>query len=640
VVRTFNRPNHLLRALSSLAAQTISTFEVIVVNDAGLDPSPLIEPFMHDMPIRLITLPANGGPAAAANAGLHAGRARLALLHDDDDTVLPNHLELLLGHAVASQQPVLVHCPPIVLIETPERQQISSDVPYTERPGLEQWELKNQLTSNGVLFDRQLAIDLGGFDTSLDIFEDWDLWLRLAERSTLQFSPQPTARRHIASGRPALIDRAGPNITPHLLAVYGRHRSDDLEVEARRDWQAGASVTPQLGPEHTIAILGDGDAERLMTCLRSVVDAAEGTQYEVVIHEVRNPATERVLSMFEDECICFDSGLSDEARLARVNHQRAGQRLTVVRTDQRLIRHPLTGELDHTELVFGRDIAEHDPTGVVYLPPAQSVTATITTDYAMVIRPRYGYGEPRHEAIGAVMDAGRDRYASVIEDMLSYGDELAAISLDQVRPPHPYWNNTMFKGLDAALMYTMVRSTKPAQYIEVGAGSSTLFARQAINDGQLSTKLTAIDPGPRALIMQATDEMIYSRLEDADLEQFAQLQPGDMCSLDGSHYTLPHSDVSVFFLEILPRLRPGITVHIHDIFWPYDYPPQWNDRAYSEQYLLGMKLLERTPSIEVVAPSCYIAHDPELSRLMRPLWQRPELQQAWAGWCSFWFTTL
>ena len=84
-----------------------------------------------------------------------------------------------------------------------------------------------------------------------------------------------------------------------------------------------------------------------------------------------------------------------------------------------------------------------------------------------------------------------------------------------------------------------------------------------------------------------------------------------------------NSDVAVIFLEVLPRLQPGVLVHLHDIFLPYDYPPEWRDRYYSEQYVLAAMLLGQTSRFNVALPNAFIGRDPELRAVLAPLWRDP-----------------
>lgn len=103
-----------------------------------------------------------------------------------------------------------------------------------------------------------------------------------------------------------------------------------------------------------------------------------------------------------------------------------------------------------------------------------------------------------------------------------------------------------------------------------------------------------------------------------------------MLFFDGSHRIFENSDVTVFFLEILPRLRSGITVHIHDIFLPFDYPRVWRDRHYSEQYLLAAYLLAGYSRIEVLLPLAYLSQHPVTGVLVNKTWEQPLFQRAFA----------
>jgi hypothetical protein len=153
---------------------------------------------------------------------------------------------------------------------------------------------------------------------------------------------------------------------------------------------------------------------------------------------------------------------------------------------------------------------------------------------------------------------------------------------------------------------TFLWERKPRRYFEIGSGYSTMFARHAITAAGLSTSITSMDPQPRAEIDAICDVRIRSGLENCDLAAFDELGSGDILFYDGSHRCFTNSDVTVFFLEVLPRLPPGVLVHIHDIFLPDDYPEAWNSRLYSEQYLLAAMLLSINPPFKVVLP-CYFA---------------------------------
>lgn len=174
-------------------------------------------------------------------------------------------------------------------------------------------------------------------------------------------------------------------------------------------------------------------------------------------------------------------------------------------------------------------------------------------------------------------------------------------------------------------------------YLEIGSGNSTKIARHAINCLGIPAKIISIDPQPRASIDTLCDRHIRKGLEYCDLSIFTELQSGDILFFDGSHRAFTNSDVTVFFLEIIPRLGPGIVVHIYDVFLPVDYPPEWRKRLYSEQYILAAMLLCPRSCIRTILPNWYACNDAALTldaaALLHPLGLKLQ------GW-SYWVETI
>jgi predicted O-methyltransferase YrrM len=236
--------------------------------------------------------------------------------------------------------------------------------------------------------------------------------------------------------------------------------------------------------------------------------------------------------------------------------------------------------------------------------------------YPVNPRPRFGFGLPPHAAIAAVLDRGRADYEPALAAIADCHDVLHAIGHHAQRRhvpnPTPTWNNVWFTALDGASLVAFLLARKPKRYLEIGSGNSTRFARHAMKAGHLSTELLSIDPQPRAEIDALCTEVIRSPLETCELSVFQQLEAGDILFFDGSHRVFTNSDVTVFFLEIMPLLKPGVLVHIHDIFLPDDYPPQWTGRLYSEQYILAEQLLCGAPPFKVVLPNYFALADAEM----------------------------
>ncbi len=178
--------------------------------------------------------------------------------------------------------------------------------------------------------------------------------------------------------------------------------------------------------------------------------------------------------------------------------------------------------------------------------------------------------------------------------------------------PRFYFGNGWFDSIDAELLYCMIRQFKPAQVIEIGSGYSTLIAIEAAranktHDGHV-TEINAIEPYPREFVVSlAGDGCTLTRtpVEEVPLEVFAQLRANDILFIDSSHVVRIGGDVVYEYLEVIPRLAPGVLVHVHDIFYPYDYPREWvlqRRRFWSEQYLLQAFLMFNS-EFEVLASS-------------------------------------
>jgi hypothetical protein len=262
---------------------------------------------------------------------------------------------------------------------------------------------------------------------------------------------------------------------------------------------------------------------------------------------------------------------------------------------------------------------------------------TISLDYPVRPEPRYGWGKPPHQRLTALLDARRPAITALLEGFRALATSVCEIGVNAPKGPgEPFWNNGWFEGLDALALYGLLVRQPPRHYVEIGSGNSTKFARRAIRDHGLPTQIVSIDPTPRAEIDALCDQVARHAVEDVDMTFLDELQTGDIVFIDNSHRCFMNSDATVCFLDLLPRLPPGVLVHFHDIYLPFDYPPQWAPRFYSEQYLLAVHLLARDPGTTVLLPNSYVRRDPELSAVLAPLWSRPELAGVKDSGASFW----
>lgn len=157
-------------------------------------------------------------------------------------------------------------------------------------------------------------------------------------------------------------------------------------------------------------------------------------------------------------------------------------------------------------------------------------------------------------------------------------------------------NNTFGGGGDAEVLHSMIRHFKPKRVIEIGSGFSTRLSARAClmnkeKDG-VNSELYAIEPYPNESLKKGfagLTALIQKPLEDVDLDFFRSLDKNDILFIDSSHVLKIGGDVRYEYLEILPRLKNGVIVHSHDIFFPGEYPKPWildNHWFWTEQYLV------------------------------------------------------
>src|SRR5574337_362898 len=178
-----------------------------------------------------------------------------------------------------------------------------------------------------------------------------------------------------------------------------------------------------------------------------------------------------------------------------------------------------------------------------------------------------------------------------------FGDECKWPLKPTKDPRDFYVQNQSFSYGCAASTYCIIRKLKPQRVIEIGSGMSSKVILSAVmqnmsNDGK-KCKYTIIDPYPGSLAeaLGNSCEVVESRVELLDPKVFSELTENDILFIDSSHSVKIGSDVNYLFLEVLPRIKPGVVVHVHDIALPYEYPRAYavNEvfrQFWTEQYLL------------------------------------------------------
>ena len=205
----------------------------------------------------------------------------------------------------------------------------------------------------------------------------------------------------------------------------------------------------------------------------------------------------------------------------------------------------------------------------------------------------------------------------------------------------PAWVGGPISAFDALALYAMVWKHTPKVYLEIGSGMTTCFARQSIKDGNLKTRIISIDPNPRREVDAICDEVIRDGLETCDVSIFDRLEEGDILFFDGSHRSFMNSDVTVFFVDVLPRLKPGVIIHLHDILLPWDYPDSFKNWYWNEQYLLAVYFMASKDCLLPLLPTAGICRSSEFEKFFSsPFVDLGSLDtnMSWRGGGSMWFT--
>lgn len=175
-----------------------------------------------------------------------------------------------------------------------------------------------------------------------------------------------------------------------------------------------------------------------------------------------------------------------------------------------------------------------------------------------------------------------------------YSEELIKFPLEKPKEIKYYYNNGLYEAGDAEYLYNMVRHFKPQRIIEIGSGSSTLMVQNALaqnktEQADYSCAHICIEPYEQPWLEKSGVQVIRKKVETIDKSFFQQLEANDILFIDSSHIIRPQGDVLFEYLEILPVLKKGVIVHIHDIFTPKDYTDRLiykHHLLWNEQYLL------------------------------------------------------
>jgi len=223
----------------------------------------------------------------------------------------------------------------------------------------------------------------------------------------------------------------------------------------------------------------------------------------------------------------------------------------------------------------------------------------------------------------------------------NYSEELLSIPLEKHDADSAAYHNGAFESGDAEMLYNMIRRFKPRLIVEIGCGQSTLFALLAENRNRQDDPVHAcrhicVEPYEQPWLEKMEVEVIRERIEKLDVSIVETLEENDILFIDSSHVLRPQGDVVHEYLLLLGLLRPGVIIHVHDVFTPRDYPPAWvleERRLWNEQYVLEAFLSFNT-SFEILIMMNYLAHEhPGTLKNACPILAK----EPWREPGSFWF---
>jgi len=234
--------------------------------------------------------------------------------------------------------------------------------------------------------------------------------------------------------------------------------------------------------------------------------------------------------------------------------------------------------------------------------------------YEPLFNPKYLYKSLREDRNLPAVDFNVNEQLALLKNF-NYKNELLLFPRKKTSNKFEFsYNYGAYPSGDSEIYYSMIRFLKPKRIIEIGSGSSTLMALNAIKfnkheDKSYECELICIEPYEYDWLEELNIKVIRQRVERLDFSWFQGLDKNDILFIDSSHIIRPQGDVLYIILEILPRLKKQVYVHFHDICSPKDYFDEWilNQVFWNEQYLLEA-FLSFNKDFRIVLASNYLFH--------------------------------
>ncbi|MEQ9425277.1 MAG: class I SAM-dependent methyltransferase [Cyclobacteriaceae bacterium] len=244
------------------------------------------------------------------------------------------------------------------------------------------------------------------------------------------------------------------------------------------------------------------------------------------------------------------------------------------------------------------------------ITPAGHFHSPINSKTELLKREANIWGSYSESLVG--IDLNENRQLELLNSFKEFYRELPFTS--QPRNGHRfYFENEMYSYGDSIFLYCVIRKFNPKRIIEVGSGFSSALMLDT-NKLHYNNKIecTFIEPYPErlnSLLMEGERiNLIQQFVQDVNIELFDQLEADDLLFIDSSHVAKTGSDLNFLIFEVLPRLKKGVKIHFHDIFYPFEYPKSWlleDRRDWNENYFLRAFLSGNT-EFKIIAFNTYM----------------------------------
>jgi hypothetical protein len=225
------------------------------------------------------------------------------------------------------------------------------------------------------------------------------------------------------------------------------------------------------------------------------------------------------------------------------------------------------------------------------------------------------------------VELAEQQQVDLIRELAAYYDEVP-FSEKKQNGARYYFDNPYLGHGSSIVLYSMMRHFHPKRIVEVGSGFSSaamLDVNDRFFDGGI--RFTFVEPYPDRLLslLSERDKQRHNICSDivqnVSLDMFSELESNDILFIDSSHVAKVGSDVGYLLGEVLPILQKGVIVHIHDIYWPFEYPDNWvlEGKAWNEAYMVK-SFLQFNSCFEILLFNSYLAtHHQQLMRECLPL---------------------